>query len=71
MTGNVRSKPPHCPPGFPREQSRIRYVTDLVSNGLDLFTIAQLSGTSVAMIEKHYGHLQRERARDALAGLSL
>ena len=46
-------------------------ITDLVSSGLDLFTIAQLSGTSVAMIEKHYGHLQRERARDALAGLSL
>ncbi len=46
-------------------------ITDLVTEGLDLFTVAQLSGTSVAMIEKHYGHLQRDRAAKALAGLSL
>lgn len=46
-------------------------ITDLVTAGLDLFTVAALAGTSVAMIEKHYGHLQQERARDALAGLVL
>lgn len=46
-------------------------VTDLVSAGLDLFTVAALSGTSIAMIEKHYGHLQQDRAQKALAGLSL
>lgn len=46
-------------------------ITDLVSAGLDLFTVAALAGTSIAMIEKHYGHLQQERARDALAGLVL
>lgn len=46
-------------------------ITDLVAAGLDLFTVAALSGTSVAMIEKHYGHLQQDRARDALAGLAL
>jgi len=46
-------------------------ITDLVTEGLDLFTVAQISGTSVAMIEKHYGHLQRDRAAKALAGLSL
>ena len=46
-------------------------ITDLVQGGLDLLTIAQVSGTSVAMIEKHYGHLQRERAAEALAGLAL
>lgn len=46
-------------------------ITDLVSDGLDLFTVAALAGTSVAMIEKHYGHLQQERARDALAKLAL
>ena len=39
------------------------------SSGLDLLTTAQLSGTSVAMIEKHYGHLQSQRAADALAAL--
>ena len=46
-------------------------ITDLVTLGLDLLTIAQLSGTSVAMIEKHYGHLQADRAADALAKLAL
>lgn len=46
-------------------------ITDLVQGGLDLLTVAQVSGTSVAMIEKHYGHLQRNRAAQALAGLAL
>ena len=46
-------------------------ITDLVTSGLDLLTVAKVSGTSVAMIEKHYGHLQRQRAADALAGLAL
>jgi integrase len=46
-------------------------ITDLVQAGLDLLTVAQVSGTSVAMIEKHYGHLQRNRAAQALAGLAL
>ena len=46
-------------------------ITDLVQGGLDLLTVAQISGTSVAMIEKHYGHLQRKRAADALAMLAL
>ena len=46
-------------------------ITDLVQAGLDLLTVAQVSGTSVAMIERHYGHLQRKRAAEALAGLAL
>jgi integrase len=46
-------------------------ITDLVSAGLDLLTVAQVSGTSVAMIERHYGHLQRGKAAAALAGLSI
>ena len=46
-------------------------ITDLVTGGLDLMTVAQVSGTSVRMIERHYAHLQRDRARDALATLAL
>lgn len=46
-------------------------ITDLVTGGLDLFTVAKISGTSVLMIEKHYGHLQREHARSALEKLAL
>lgn len=46
-------------------------ITDLVVSGLDLFTVAKVSGTSIRMIEKHYGHLQGRRAADALATLAL
>lgn len=46
-------------------------ITDLVHGGLDLLTVAQLSGTSVAMIEKHYGHLRSDVAAQALARLAL
>jgi site-specific recombinase XerD len=46
-------------------------ITDLVIAGAPLLTIAQISGTSVDMIEKHYGHLVQERAAEALAGLAL
>lgn len=46
-------------------------ITDLVTGGLDLLTIAQLSGTSVAMIEKHYGHLRADHAALALATLAI
>lgn len=46
-------------------------ITDLVNNRLDLMTVAALSGTSVAMIEKHYSHLLKEHATKALATLAL
>ncbi len=46
-------------------------ITDLIVQGLDTMTVAVLSGTSIAMIEKHYGHLRSEHATKALAGLAL
>ena len=46
-------------------------ITDLVSAGLPLLTIAQISGTSAEMIERHYGHLASDAATKALEGLSL
>ena len=45
-------------------------ITDLVVGGLDLLTVAKLSGTSVAMIEKFYGHLQADAAANALHALT-
>lgn len=38
---------------------------------LDIFTVAKIAGTSVKMIERHYGHLQKEHARRALERLAL
>lgn len=46
-------------------------ITALIRVRLPILTVAQLSGTSVAMIEKHYGHLVRDDAEDALATLTL
>lgn len=45
-------------------------ITDLVRAGLPVLTVAQLSGTSVAMIERHYGHLVKDDAERALALLA-
>jgi len=46
-------------------------ITDLVSAGLPLLTIAQISGTSAEMIERHYGHLGSDAAVKALGELAL
>lgn len=46
-------------------------ITDLVAAGLPLLTIAQISGTSAEMIERHYGHLASDAAITALGALSL
>jgi site-specific recombinase XerD len=46
-------------------------ITDLVTGGLDLFHVARVAGTSVVMIEKHYGQLQREHVRSALEKLAV
>lgn len=47
-------------------------ITDLIAaGGLDVLTVARLSGTSVPMIEKHYGHLRDDQAAAALATLAL
>lgn len=59
------------PSGTTAYTLRHSVITDLVHDGLDLLTVAQLSGTSVAMIEKHYGHLRSEVATEALARLAL
>jgi len=46
-------------------------ITDLVNGGLPLLTVGQISDTSAEMIERHYGHLTRHAAAEALAGLAL
>jgi integrase len=46
-------------------------ITDLVNGGLPILTVAQISDTSVAMIEAHYGHLVAHAATEALARLAL
>lgn len=59
------------PAGTTAYTMRHSIISDLVHDGLDLLTVAQISGTSVAMIEKHYGHLRSDIAASALARLVL
>lgn len=47
-------------------------ITDLIAlHRLDTLTVAQLSGTSLAMIERHCEHLLGKHAAKALEALSL
>lgn len=59
------------PSGTSAYTLRHSVITDLVRGGLPVLTTAQLSGTSVVMIEKHYGHLVRDDASKALAKLAI
>jgi site-specific recombinase XerD len=45
---------------------RHTWITEAIIGGMDLLTVAKLVGTSLAMIEKHYGHLVESAARDKL-----
>lgn len=46
-------------------------ITDCLVGGLDSLTVARMAGTSLAMIEKHYGHLLHDHAARAMAELAL
>lgn len=59
------------PAGVTAYTLRHSTITDLVIGGLPLLTVAQISDTSAEMIERHYGHLSRAAATEALAGLAL
>lgn len=65
------SRQANLPAGVTAYTLRHSTITDLVRAGLPLLTIAQISGTSAEMIEAHYGHLTRDAATAALAGLEL
>ena len=65
------AKAAKLPPNVTAYTLRHSIITDLVQSGLPLLTVAQISGTSAEMIERHYGHLVRDAAVEALAGLAL
>jgi integrase len=41
-------------------------ISQLIQGGVDVFLIAKMAGTSVGMIEKHYGHLRHDKTRQRL-----
>lgn len=64
-------KQAELPAGTSAYTLRHSTITDLVTAGLPLLTIAQISGTSAEMIEHHYGHLASDAAVKALGALAL
>ena len=55
------------PPDVVLYTLRHSWITDAIIGGLDPVTVARLTGTSLEMISKHYGHLAQDAARDKLA----
>lgn len=41
-------------------------ISEMIMGGMDTYKVAALTGTSVRMIEKYYGHLQSDRMRAEL-----
>jgi len=48
---------------------RHAWITDAILGGMDMLTVSKLTGTSLEMISKHYGHLAQDAARDKLAAI--
>lgn len=46
-------------------------ITDMLVGGIDTLTVARIAGTSILMIERHYGHLLGKHAADAMGRLEL
>jgi len=41
-------------------------ITEMVNSGMDSFIVAKLTGTSTAMLDKHYGQLRHDKTRARL-----
>lgn len=50
---------------------RHSFIALAISSGLDLYSVAKIAGTSVRMIEKHYGKLFKNEVKLAMARASL
>ena len=50
---------------------RHSYIANAISARMDIYSIAEITGTSISMIEKHYGKLLKERVREQMAKAAL
>lgn len=46
-------------------------LSDMIANGVDLLTVSRLSGTSMAMLQRHYGHLIPSVGTAAIASVAI
>ena len=59
------------PPGVCLYTLRHSYITQSLLDGMSTLEVARISGTSLAMIERHYGHLVMTAARERLERVGL
>jgi integrase len=59
------------PPGVCLYTLRHSWITSALQGGLATLDVARLVGTSLMMIEKHYGHLVASAARTRLAKVAM
>jgi site-specific recombinase XerD len=50
---------------------RHSFITQAITDGMTTLDVARLCGTSVGMIEKHYGHLVADAARKRLSAVTM
>jgi integrase len=50
---------------------RHSFITQALLGGVSTLEVSKIVGTSLAMIEKHYGHLVQDTARERLANVQL
>lgn len=50
---------------------RHSWITTALMSGMSTLDVARLTGTSLMMIEKHYGHLVDAAARERLAAVRI
>ncbi len=50
---------------------RHSFIADLIDQNMNVFDIAKITGTSIEMIEKHYGKLYKDRVVEVLDRLSI
>jgi site-specific recombinase XerD len=55
------------PKGACMYTARHCYITDMIRGGMNIFTVAKIVGTSVLMIQKHYGHLVPDEIAETMA----
>lgn len=59
------------PKGVKLYSLRHSWITDAILGGMSTLEVSRLSGTSLQMIEEHYGHLVHEAARERLNKVSM
>jgi len=64
------AKKANLPDGARLYALRHSFITDALLGSMATLTVARIVGTSLQMIEKHYGHLVDQKAREQLAAIA-